>query len=87
MNSERRRIARVSSETRSSSKGVSLTLSQNRVPLSTTVIFARRPPWLWPIRTMRRIAGSVPCGSSSATVFVSASRRRPPEYRMGRPVL
>ena len=83
MNRERCRMARVSSETPSSSKGVSLTLSQNRVPLSTTVSFARRPPWLWPIRTTWRSAGSVPSGSSSATVFVSVSRRRPAEYRMG----
>ena len=61
-NSERRRIARVSSETRSASKGVSLTLSQNRVPLSTTVSFARSPPWLCPISTMRWSAGSAPAG-------------------------
>jgi hypothetical protein len=44
MNIERCRIARVSSETSSASKGVSLTLSQNRVPLSTTANFARSPP-------------------------------------------
>ena len=44
MNIERRSIVRVSSETRSSSKGVSLTFSQNRVPLSTTASFARSPP-------------------------------------------
>ena len=73
------RSSRVSGVTLISSNGLSLMLSQNRVPLSIAVSLVRSPPWLCPITTMRWSAGSLPSGSSSCTVAASAARRRPAE--------
>ncbi len=50
-----------------------------------TCILTSRPPWLCPIRIIRRRAGSVPSGSSRATAVVSASRRRRADSAMGLP--
>ena len=59
-----RKSSRSSGSPASSSKGRSLTSRQSRVPLSWTIILASRPPMLWPMRTMRSNAASVPSGSN-----------------------
>jgi hypothetical protein len=64
-------------------KGTRLTLFQKRVPLSVTMSRVRRPPWLCPISTMRRRAGSRPSGSSSFRMSRSAFRSLPAESRTG----
>src|SRR5262249_10212923 len=78
-------MSRVSSETSSDSSGRLKLRSQNRVPLSITVILVKSPPWLCPITTIRRSPGSVPCGSRSFTARVSDSRRSIDDQMIGLP--
>ena len=79
--------ARVFGRRSSSSIGSSLTMCQKRSCGSMTVIFVSSPPWLWPITTISRIAGSFPSGSKVWTAWVSASRSRAAEYGIGFPVV
>jgi len=84
-NSPRRSRSRVSSASCSASSGLRVAAVQIRSPLLMTCILTSRPPWLCPIRTIRRRAGSVPSGSSRATAPLSASRRRRADSGMGLP--
>ena len=48
---------------------------QSRSSGSVTAILASSPPWLWPMTTIWRSAGSFPSGSQAWTMLVSASRK------------
>ncbi len=86
-NMEWRMRSLVSGLSFSSSSGFLLMLSQNFVPLLIAVSLVRRPPWLCPITTIRRSAGSFPSGSKFPTARARDFRKIPAERRMGFPVL
>ena len=63
-NMERRMSSLVSGLNSTSSNGFVNKLSQNFVPLLIAVSLVSRPPWLCPITTICRNAGSLPLGSN-----------------------
>ncbi len=77
--------SRVASDRCSSWSGLRLTAFQRRSPVLMACILTRRPPWLCPISTIRRRAGSFPSGSSRATAAVRASRRWSADSAIGLP--
>ena len=66
-----------------SDSGTDTALSQKRDALSDRISRASRPPWLWPIRTMRRKVGSRPSGSTSFTMSLNDCRSSAADSRIG----
>ena len=86
-NMERRMSSLVSGLNSTSSNGFVNKLSQNFVPLLIAVSLVSRPPWLCPITTICRNAGSLPLGSNVLTALVKDVRKMSAEISMGLPVL
>jgi hypothetical protein len=70
-----------------SSTGRSLITSQSFVPESIEISLVSRPPWLWPITTIRPSAGSAWTPPRDLTAGSSEWRSTSAETGIGLPVL
>ncbi len=75
-----------SSASTTSSGDLSDAAFQSVGPLSLTIRRVSTPPMLWPISTIRSIAGSCARGSKSSRIEIRDDRRRAAEVRIGLPV-